>query len=246
MEALTGIKRAGADLIITYHAKDIAAGSLGGCRRGRAAHPRRCAARPPLAHWTVCTSHAENPRPTRSPATRTASRRRASSPGRSRAAATWPACTAAPRPSTGPTRASSAPPRRSRSSTRSPRSRTRSSSSPAATRCMRADIFDIAEYAIGKGLRTVMSPNGTLVTPEVARRMQGRRHRARQHLHRLPDRRGARRVPRRPRRLRRRRARHRATASTPASRCRSTRTITKLNVHYLPALLAARRATSAP
>ena len=36
---------------------------------------------------------------------------------------------------------------------------------------MRADIFDIAEYAIGKGLRTVMSPNGTLVTPEVARRM---------------------------------------------------------------------------
>ena len=36
---------------------------------------------------------------------------------------------------------------------------------------MRADIFDIAEYAIGKGLRTVMSPNGTLVTPEVAQRM---------------------------------------------------------------------------
>jgi len=36
---------------------------------------------------------------------------------------------------------------------------------------MRADIFDIAEHAIGKGLRTVMSPNGTLVTPEVAQRM---------------------------------------------------------------------------
>ena len=36
---------------------------------------------------------------------------------------------------------------------------------------MRADIFDIAEHAIAKGLRTVMSPNGTLVTPEVARRM---------------------------------------------------------------------------
>ncbi|HQG54950.1 MAG TPA: SPASM domain-containing protein, partial [Thermoleophilia bacterium] len=37
---------------------------------------------------------------------------------------------------------------------------------------MRADIFDIAAYAVGKGLRTVMSPNGTLVTPEVARRMR--------------------------------------------------------------------------
>ena len=36
---------------------------------------------------------------------------------------------------------------------------------------MRADVFDIAARAIGKGLRTVMSPNGTLVTPEVARRM---------------------------------------------------------------------------
>jgi heme b synthase len=37
---------------------------------------------------------------------------------------------------------------------------------------MRADVFDIAERAIAKGLRTVMSPNGTLVTPEVAKRMK--------------------------------------------------------------------------
>ena len=37
---------------------------------------------------------------------------------------------------------------------------------------MRADVFDIAEHAIGKGLRTVMSPNGTLVTPQVARRIK--------------------------------------------------------------------------
>ena len=37
---------------------------------------------------------------------------------------------------------------------------------------MRADVFEIAERAIGKGLRTVMSPNGTLVTPEVAQRIK--------------------------------------------------------------------------
>lgn len=38
---------------------------------------------------------------------------------------------------------------------------------------MREDIWDIAEYAISeKGLRTVMSPNGTLVTPEVGRKMK--------------------------------------------------------------------------
>ena len=36
---------------------------------------------------------------------------------------------------------------------------------------MRADIFDIAQHAIAAGLHVVMSPNGTLVTPEVARRM---------------------------------------------------------------------------
>ena len=37
---------------------------------------------------------------------------------------------------------------------------------------MRADVFDIAERGIGQGLRVVMSPNGTLVTPEAARRMK--------------------------------------------------------------------------
>ncbi len=36
---------------------------------------------------------------------------------------------------------------------------------------MRDDVFDIAARGIEKGLRVVMSPNGTLVTPEVARRM---------------------------------------------------------------------------
>ena len=30
---------------------------------------------------------------------------------------------------------------------------------------LRADVFDIAARAVGHGLRTVMSPNGTLVTP---------------------------------------------------------------------------------
>ena len=37
---------------------------------------------------------------------------------------------------------------------------------------MRGDVFDIAERGIAQGLRVVMSPNGTLVTPEVARRMK--------------------------------------------------------------------------
>ncbi|GAB4249421.1 MAG: heme b synthase [Thermoleophilia bacterium] len=38
---------------------------------------------------------------------------------------------------------------------------------------MRQDIWELAEYAIQQaGLRVVMSPNGTLVTPEVARRMK--------------------------------------------------------------------------
>ena len=36
---------------------------------------------------------------------------------------------------------------------------------------MRADVFEIAEYAIAQGLRVVMGVNGTMVTPEVARRM---------------------------------------------------------------------------
>lgn len=38
---------------------------------------------------------------------------------------------------------------------------------------MRADIFELVEHAIKScGLRAVMSPNGTLVTPEIARKMK--------------------------------------------------------------------------
>ena len=37
---------------------------------------------------------------------------------------------------------------------------------------MREDIFEIVGYARAAGLRVVMSPNGTLVTPEVARKMK--------------------------------------------------------------------------
>lgn len=37
---------------------------------------------------------------------------------------------------------------------------------------MREDIFDVANYAINKGLRVVMAPNGTLVTPEIAKKMK--------------------------------------------------------------------------
>ncbi len=36
---------------------------------------------------------------------------------------------------------------------------------------LRADIFDIARYGTGLGLRMVMAPNGTLITKEHARRM---------------------------------------------------------------------------
>ncbi|MBW2619519.1 MAG: heme b synthase [Deltaproteobacteria bacterium] len=37
---------------------------------------------------------------------------------------------------------------------------------------MRADIFDLAAYGTGRGLRVVMAPNGTLITRENARRMK--------------------------------------------------------------------------
>jgi len=36
---------------------------------------------------------------------------------------------------------------------------------------MREDVFDIASYATERGLRTAISPNGTLITPEVVERM---------------------------------------------------------------------------
>src|SRR5210317_2576943 len=36
---------------------------------------------------------------------------------------------------------------------------------------LRDDIFDIAAYGTQKGLRMVMAPNGTLITPEHAQRM---------------------------------------------------------------------------
>lgn len=35
----------------------------------------------------------------------------------------------------------------------------------------RPDVFDIARYGVGKGLRVVMGTNGTLITPEIAREM---------------------------------------------------------------------------
>ena len=37
---------------------------------------------------------------------------------------------------------------------------------------LRPDIYDIAEYGTNKGLRVVLATNGTLVTPEVARRLK--------------------------------------------------------------------------
>jgi radical SAM protein with 4Fe4S-binding SPASM domain len=36
---------------------------------------------------------------------------------------------------------------------------------------IRPDIFDLIEYARGKGLHAVLSTNGTLITPEIARRL---------------------------------------------------------------------------
>lgn len=37
---------------------------------------------------------------------------------------------------------------------------------------IRPDFFELAEYAIGKGIRVTLSTNGTLITPEVARRIK--------------------------------------------------------------------------
>jgi heme b synthase len=37
---------------------------------------------------------------------------------------------------------------------------------------LRSDIFELAAYARDKGLRSVMAPNGTLITPENAKRMK--------------------------------------------------------------------------
>ena len=38
---------------------------------------------------------------------------------------------------------------------------------------MRGDVYELASYARDKGLRCVMSPNGTRITPEVARKNSG-------------------------------------------------------------------------
>jgi MoaA/NifB/PqqE/SkfB family radical SAM enzyme len=37
---------------------------------------------------------------------------------------------------------------------------------------VRKDVFEIAQYGTDKGLRVVMATNGTLVTPEVAKKMK--------------------------------------------------------------------------
>jgi radical SAM protein with 4Fe4S-binding SPASM domain len=37
---------------------------------------------------------------------------------------------------------------------------------------MRPDVFELAEYAIKKGLRPVLSTNGTLITPEIAQKIK--------------------------------------------------------------------------
>ena len=37
---------------------------------------------------------------------------------------------------------------------------------------IRPDFFELAEYTISKGLRATLSTNGTLITPEVARRIK--------------------------------------------------------------------------
>ncbi len=37
---------------------------------------------------------------------------------------------------------------------------------------LRKDLFELGEYAAGKGIRTVISTNGTLITPEIAQRIK--------------------------------------------------------------------------
>ena len=65
------------------------------------------------------------------------------------------------------------PTKRSTSSRRSPISEIRSWCSAAASRCIAHDIFELAEYATSRGLRTALATNGTLVTKDVAREDQG-------------------------------------------------------------------------
>lgn len=38
---------------------------------------------------------------------------------------------------------------------------------------IRADVYELGAYATAKGLRCVMSPNGTLITPETAKKIKG-------------------------------------------------------------------------
>ena len=49
---------------------------------------------------------------------------------------------------------------------------------------LREDIFDIAKYGDDLGLRMVMAPNGTLITPQVAQKNGGIGHPADQCQHR--------------------------------------------------------------
>ena len=43
----------------------------------------------------------------------------------------------------------------------------------------RHDIFQLAEYATSRGIRTALATNGTLVTKDIAEKIQERRHQAR-------------------------------------------------------------------
>ena len=65
---------------------------------------------------------------------------------------------------------------------RSPTSAIRSWCSAAASRCIAHDIFQLAEYATSRGLRTALATNGTLVTKDVAQKIKNSRHQARLHL----------------------------------------------------------------
>ena len=40
---------------------------------------------------------------------------------------------------------------------------------------VRKDLPELAEYAVQKGMRAVISTNGTLITPQMARKLKGHR-----------------------------------------------------------------------
>ncbi len=88
---------------------------------------------------------------------------------------------------------------------------------------MRPDIWEIVDYCHEKGAMPVIGTNATLITEEIAAEDGGAQDPAHHRLGRLPDRRGARRVPRAAGLLRPDHRGHQDGQGATAWACRSTR-----------------------